>query len=222
MTTTLFRSRTMEAELLTKNQTRAVQVRERLAAINAQHNDLVLENGTLLKEYKDNAYFKEDGFPSFDEAIDTLHERGVLDYGSRNARHFIAIVEMVSNLGITGADIKKLGVSKLREVASLKSPEAQRALLESAKTKTVGEIQREAKDLRDKAAGRDVDPLNPITLMLTDTQKTFLRECIAQARVEYSVNDNVPEAAVLIDMILADWYAGTSVGRTEAMKTGAA
>jgi hypothetical protein len=197
---------------MSAEQARAVEVRERLTAINSQHNDLVLENGILLREYKANGYFKADGFASFDEAIDTLHERGQLDYGARNARHFIAIVDMVDKLAIDTADIKKIGVSKLREIASIKSEAAQRKLLEEAKTKTVGEIQKEAKGIRDKAAGRDVDPLDPVTLLMTGTQKQMYKTCIAQARVEYAVEDNVPDVAVLIDMILADWYSGTGAG----------
>jgi hypothetical protein len=202
------------AELVTHQQGRAVEVRERLAAINSQHNDLVLENGCLLKEYKDNGYYREDGFTSFDEAIDALHERGVLDYGARNARHFVAIVEMVHNLGIEAAEVKKVGVSKLREIASLKSEAAQRKMLEEARDKTVGQIQREAKQLRDKAAGRDTDPLDPITLMMTETQKMFYKNCIGQARLEYSIDEKVPDVAVLVDMILAEWFSGTSAKAT--------
>jgi hypothetical protein len=209
----------MTAELVTEKQGRAAEVRERLSAINSQHNDLVLENGLLLKEYKDNGYYKEDGFSSFDEAIDTLNERGVLDYGARNARHFIAIIEMVQNLGVEAADVRKIGVSKLREIASLKSEAAQRKMLEDAKTKSVGEIQREAKAIRDKAAGRDTDPLDPVTLMMTATQKNMYKTCIQQARAEYAVDEKVPDVAVLVDMILADWYSGTSAGVTTEQKS---
>lgn len=201
----------MTAELVTQIEGRAVVVRQRLAAINAQHNDLVLENGTLLQEYKVNGYFKADGFKSFDEAIDALHERGVLDYGARNARHFIAIAEMVQNLGLDTDEVRKVGVSKLREIASLKSEAAQRKMLEEANNKTVGEVQREAKQLRDQAAGRDTDPLDPVTLMMTQTQKTFFKTAIDQARVEYSVEENVPDVAVLVDMILAEWYSGVQL-----------
>jgi hypothetical protein len=210
----------MESELLTQKQGRAAEVRNRLAAINSQHNDLVLENGLLLKEYKDNVLFKEEGYASFDIAIDTLHEQGVLDYGARNARHFIAIVEMVQNLALDAASVKQIGVSKLREIASLKSEAAQRKMLDEAKDKTVGEIQREAKQLRDKAAGRDIDPLDPVTLMMSETQKAFFKTCIAQARIEYGVNDNVPDVAVLVDMVLADWFSGTSGAVAVNTETG--
>jgi hypothetical protein len=197
-----------DAELVTHKAGRAAEIVSQLVAINVQHNDMVLTNGLLLKEYKDNGMHKEAGFASFDEAIDSLHERGVLDYGARNARHFIAIVEMVQNLGIDAAEVKKVGVSKLREIASLKSEAAQRKMLEEANSKTVGEVQREAKQLRDKAAGRDTDPLDPVTLMMTVTQKSMFKECIAHARRAYSVEENVPDVAILVDMILADWYAG--------------
>ncbi len=206
-------------EVLSKTQNRAVEVRERLAAINRQHNDLVLENGLLLREYKTNAYFKEDGFVTFDEAIDALQQRGELDYGARNARHFIAIVDMVDRLHLTPQEVKDIGVSKLREIAALKSEAAQRNLLEAARTQTVGEIQKEAKRLRDKAAGRDEDPLNPVTLMMTDTQRQFYKVCILRGRKEAGVEDNTPEAAILVDVILAEWFSGLKHEQREASET---
>lgn len=197
-------------EVLPAETGRAQFVKQRLRDINTLHNDLIIENGLLLREYQANAYFKEDGFKSFDEAIEALHERGELDYGARNARHFIAIINMVEALNIGPEEVKAIGVSKLREIASLKDSQSQLALLGAAAQKSVGEIQKEAKRLRDKAAGRETDPLNPITLMMTDTQKQFYKECIERGRLLSGAKDEVPEVAILVDVILADWFSGAA------------
>jgi hypothetical protein len=44
------------------------------------------------------------------------------------------------------------------------------------------------------------------------------KTCIAQARVEYAVEENVPDVAVLVDMIMADWYSGTSAAEPEVVQ----
>jgi hypothetical protein len=190
---------------------RALVVRERLIQISQTAGNLVIEAGLLLREYKSNAYYKEDGFDSFDEAIEALHAAGSVDYGARNARNLIGVVDMFDKLGITDADKQSLGISKLREIATLKNPDEQRKMLEAAKDLTVAEVQKAAKTARDKAAGRDVDPSEPIIVRgATASQAAFFRDCIKAARVEYSLNDDVPEAAVLVDAILAEWHSGLS------------
>jgi hypothetical protein len=190
---------------------RALVVRERLVEISKTAGNLVIEAGLLLREYKSNAYYKEDGFESFDEAIEALHAAGSVDYGARNARNLINVVDMFDKLGITDADKQSLGISKLRDIATLKDPKEQRRQLEAAKDMSVAEVQKSVKAARDKAAGRDVDPGEPIIIRgATATQAAFFRDCIKAARVEYGINDNVPEAAVLVDAILAEWHSGLS------------
>ena len=188
---------------------RAVYIKDRLITLNKTAADLIYESGALLKETKDNAIYKEWGFDSFDEAIETLHDRGELSFGARNARNLIAIYDMLASLGDGADGAKELGISKLREIASLKGAEAQRKLLEAARDMSVADVQKEAKRIRDKAAGRETDPIDPIIIKsATESQKKFYAECLAAARVEYSLNDEVPDAAVLVDHILADWHSG--------------
>ena len=71
---------------IAKADDRANFVKNRLLEINRQASNIVIENGQLLREYKENAYHKEDGFKSFDEAIQAYHDSGLLDYGPRQAR----------------------------------------------------------------------------------------------------------------------------------------
>lgn len=190
---------------------RGLQIKTKLIALGKQAADLILTNGLLLREYQSGGYYKEDGYASFDAAIEAMKDSGQLDYGARQARHFIAIVSMCEALNIQGPEVNKLGISKLREIASVKDPQQQLALLGQAGEKSYSEVQAEAKRIRDKAAGRDTDPLSPLTVMVSETGKTFFRECIAAARQAYSISEEVPEAAVLIDYILAEWHSGVQV-----------
>jgi hypothetical protein len=138
-----------------------------------------------------------------------MKDSGQLDYGARQARHFVAIVDMVEALNITGDEVNKLGISKLREIASVKDSKQQLELLGAASNSSVADIQKAAKRIRDKAAGRDEDPLDPVTLLLTVTQKQFYKECIEHGRKLSGLGeDKVPDVAILIDVILADWTSG--------------
>jgi hypothetical protein len=186
---------------------RAGYVKTRLLSINAQANDIVIENGILLKEYKENGYYREDGYKTFDDAIQAMQDKGQLDYGPRNARNFIAIADMMANLNLLPENVEAIGVSKLREIATLPVVEDKRKLLETATEMSVGEVQREAKRLRDKALGRESDPLVPVILKTTESQHEFFRECISEARRIYSLSENMSDASVLIDAILAEWHS---------------
>lgn len=197
-----------KTEILPAETGRATYIKQRLEAINKSHSDLILENGYLLLEYKTGAYWKEDGYESFDQAIDKMQEDGKVDYGHRNAYHFIRIVLMIDKLGIEPGEIKALGVGKLRQIATLADTQQQMNLLEEAPDMTVGEVQAKVKALKDKAAGRETDPLDPVTLLMTETQKTFYKFCIERGRQLGAVPDEVPDVAVLIDVILADWNSG--------------
>lgn len=185
---------------------RAQFVRDRIVTLHKAASEIVLETGVLLQEYKSQGYFLEQGYDSFDSAIEDWQSKGLVDFGPRNARNFIAIVNMVQARGLKVDDVKEMPVSKLREIASIPIAEEQARLLEAAKTMTTAEVQREAKQLRDKAHGRESDPLHPITLMTTESGREHFRNCIKTARTVYALSDDMPETAVLIDHILADWY----------------
>lgn len=185
---------------------RPAEVRERLHAISRDVSASYIENGLLLQEAQNNAYHRAWGFTDFDEAIDALHEQGVLDYSSRNARNFIAVVSMIQRQQLDPAAVSKIAISKLREIATLKDAASQRALLDSCHGMSVADVQKEAKRLRAKAAGHDIDPLNPITLMMTDTMKGFFRECMVKAREEYALESTLPDVNVLVDSVLPEWF----------------
>ena len=191
---------------ITKVDERANFVKNRLLEINRQASNIVIENGQLLREYKENAYHKEDGFKSFDEAIQAYHDSGLLDYGPRQARYFIAVIDMVEKHALEPAQVNTLGISKLREIATLPGEVDQTKLLDAAKDMSVGEVQKEAKRLRDKAFGRESDPFDPFMLKTTESQKEMLHECLKEARRIYAIEDSVSDTVVLIDHILAEWH----------------
>lgn len=197
---------------------RAAFVRQRLVIISKHVAHAYLENGLLLKEYKDNGYFREDGFKSFNEAIDAMHNVGTLEYGARNARHFIAVVEMKDKLGITLDRLREMPISKLREIATIENESDQRALLEASSEMTTQEVQDTARKLRHKELGRDEDPLKPLTLMFTETQYAFFREVIERARGAFGLAEELSDATILVDTILADYFSGMpSVNNSNAV-----
>lgn len=195
---------------LVKADDRATFVKARLIEINRSASDLILENAALLAEYKSMAYYKEDGYESFDHAITCLQNQGLVDYGPRQARNFIAIAALIEKRGLPASSISDLGMSKLREIASLPASvaEDQGRLLDAAKELSVADVQKQARQLRDKAYGRESDPLEVIVLKTTATQKQMFDDCIRDARKCYSLPDEQSEAAVLVDAILADWRSG--------------
>ena len=185
---------------------RASYVRDRLVAINKSASDIVIENAYLLKEVKDNGLWRTWGYQSFDAAIDDMQAKGMVDYGPRQARNFVAIANMVSERGYTLEQVKEIPISKLREIATIPIADEQKALLDEAPKLTTAEVQKKAKAIRDKAHGREGDPLHPITILVTETGRQMYKDCIQTAREVYSLSDDMPETAVLIDHILADWF----------------
>jgi hypothetical protein len=192
---------------------RAAILKTKILELGRRAADLILTNGMLLREYMSGGYYKEDNFKSFNDAIESWKTQGLIDYGARQARHFIDITNMVESLNIGAEEVNRLGISKLREIASLKDPQQQLAMLGGADQKSFADIQAEAKQLRDKASGREGDPLDPITLLMSVTQKQFYKDCIERGRkLSGLTEDKVPDVAILVDVILADWISGAADG----------
>jgi hypothetical protein len=196
-------------EILQPISQRATFIRERLSQISKTVGEAVLENSLLLRELKNNAYYREYGFKVFDDFIADLQDRGEIDYGPRQARNFLSIAEMLESKLLTEGELDQLGISKVREIASLPGgPEAKRALLDMAHDMSVSQVQAAAKEQRDKVLGRDTDRLHPVTLMFSETQRTFYKECIGIARQLSGTSDEASEAGVLVDVLMADWRSG--------------
>lgn len=168
-----------------------------------------IETGQLLKEFMDNALYKEQGYKSFNEAIDGMQAKGELDFGARNARNMINVATMVSSAQLSAKDLQAIPVSSLREIATL-PPKEQQKLLPNAKDMSVAEIQEKCKAIRHKVKGHDVDPYDPIIFKdATATAKTALNEAIARARQLHRLPETMPDFAVLVDVIVAEWSASS-------------
>lgn len=204
---------------------RAAHVRERISKINQAVSEYYIETGVLLKEAKENGYWKEWGaYETFDQAIQGLNDAGEIDFGWRNARNFIAVADMLDQAGMDKDELKKLPISKLREIAAVPDVKAQKKLLEAAPEQTTAEVQAAAKKARKKAYGEDEDdekdPLHPRTFMTTDSQRTMIDDCIKHARQIYGIGDTVPDVAVLVDYILADWKSSAPTIEAEEIEGG--
>jgi hypothetical protein len=189
---------------------RATFVSKRLSELSSELHQGFIEIGQLLVEYQENALYKEEGYPSFNEAIDAKQSKGELDFGSRNARNAIAVAKMITANNLTPAQVKDIPPSILREIATL-HPEQQKKMLPEAKNMTTAEVQQQAKEIRHKNKGLDVDPYDPIILRdATATAKVAFNTHIATARRVYQIPENVPDYVVLVDHILPEWEQGVS------------
>ena len=197
---------------------RAKFVSSRLQELSKSMAEQYIETGLLLKEYKENGYFKEDGYESFNEAIDAMQNQGKLEFGSRAARNLIDVVNMAAAQGMKPEQLEGIPISSLREIASLPAAE-QKKMLPEAKNMSVAEVQEQAKKIRHKARGHDVDPYDPIIMKdATASMKTAFNAHIAEARRIYGIPDEVSDTVVLIDHILAEWAAGAPQSEAEAIE----
>jgi hypothetical protein len=54
--------------------------------------------------------------------------------------------------------------------------------------------------------------------MMTATMRVFFKDCIKKAKQIYAVNPDTPDVAVLVDMILPEWFNSTPQIEAEAVE----
>src|SRR5688500_15498532 len=133
----------MSAEILPALTDRAQYVRDRISAINRTVTESVYENAMLLQELKENAFYREYGYGSFDEGIRAMQDRGEIDYGPKQARNFLRIAATAALLGMSDGDIAALGMSKMRAIAGAPGDvNLKREMVEQAREMTVAEVEK--------------------------------------------------------------------------------
>jgi hypothetical protein len=108
-------------------------------------NDLVdrsLELGRLLIEARDGSYHEKWGFARFG---DWVEEASGLDMGERQAYYLMQIVERSAAIGITDGQLRRVKLSKLKEIFALKEaePELIKELVSKAETATLEQIKQD-------------------------------------------------------------------------------
>lgn len=118
---------------------RAEQVRQRIAEIKSDLVDRSLELGHLLVEARENCFHHVWGFATFG---DWVEQESGLDMGARQAAYLMQIVTKSQELGIGDEELRKVKLSKLKEIFSLKAaePEIIKELLVRAETETLEQI----------------------------------------------------------------------------------
>jgi hypothetical protein len=118
---------------------RAEVVRERIYEIKDDLVSKSLELGHLLKEARDNQYHVEWGCSQFGQWVENASG---LDMSERSAYYLIRIVERSEELGIGDDQLRRVKLSKLKEIFALKAaePELIKELVTKAETATLEEI----------------------------------------------------------------------------------
>jgi hypothetical protein len=130
-----------------KKMARAQEVLEQVDQLKSQMVNNRWELADLLEEIHDHDYHRERGFNDFDDYID----QGNFDVGSREARYLIKINRNSKKLEIPRDDLKKVAISKLKEVFTL-DPETQsdhiKRLVSAAQEQTLDAVRDEVRSVR--------------------------------------------------------------------------
>lgn len=156
----------------------------------------------FLHETKDQEYFRDWGFKSFDDYCDAE-----LDFSSRKARHLVTIFEKFHiECGLPKEEIQKCTWTKLSILKRVATPGNARALIDKAKTQTVREIQ---DDVRKRVANeKGTDVFKSMTFSLTSDQYEMVSTALEAAkRISGS-----EKTGNLLDLIATDFLA-SNVGQ---------
>lgn len=183
------------AELITHNDTlvlapstRAFEVLDKIQAIRNNVEDCFLDLCYLLDEALENEYHLTYGYSNF---ADWVEEGSGLDMSARQARYLINIARKSRELGVDREQMKRIGVSKLKEIFTLNPSddgETIRGLLAAAEEDSVDTVRTKAR----KARTGDTTTAAYITLKLEEGVKDVFDEAVELARKNYgsTVNDH--------------------------------
>lgn len=119
--------------------TRAEEVRQRIFTIREDVMSKALELGRLLLEARDKSFNVIWGYDNFGLWVE---EDSGLDMSQRAAYYLINVVQRADELGITDEQLKRVKLSKLKEIFSLKDtdPEVIKELLARAEGSSLNDI----------------------------------------------------------------------------------
>ncbi len=118
---------------------RSEEVLNRIHEIKSDLMDRSLELGRLLKEARDESHYLDWGYSKFGEWVNNSG----LDLSERSAWYLISVVEFQERHQITDEQLKVIGISKAKEIASLPAGTDEstvRGLLEQAETAPISTV----------------------------------------------------------------------------------
>lgn len=157
---------------------RSASVRKRIDLLKESMASNRWELAELLSELLENNYHYDAGFQNFDDFIDQSN----MDIGAREARYHIRIHRQALELGISRDQLKRVAISKLKEifVPDIQPTDIVR-LVKQAETATLDQIRDEVKRLKG-AAG--VPTFSHRNLLLVEEDALQLDEAVEVMKLE--------------------------------------
>lgn len=157
---------------------RSASVRKRIDLLKESMASNTWEIAELWAEALDNSYHHDAGFSNFDDYIDQSN----FEIGSREVRYRIRIHKQSLELGITREQLKRVAVSKLKEIFSpdIKPADIVR-LVKEAETATLDQIRDEVKRLKGVAG---VPTFSHRNLLLVEEDALQLDEAVEVMKLE--------------------------------------
>lgn len=182
--------------IVVDEQHRALEVKQELSKLNSNLQDNFLDMCELLREARDKNYhlYYQDSGGEYFNRFDTWVEDGSgLDISARQAYYYIRISEVTEQLGLDKAQLKKIGISKLREIMALdtnKHLDEVKGLIASAADTPLTTVKEKVKAVKKGEASEGVQAAAYVTIKLPTEVKEIFDEAVELARKLYgSVKD---------------------------------
>ena len=169
------------------------QIKEVMGAVEKDHMELA----ELLAEAYNRKYWEEWGFEDF-----KVYCNDELDVHWRKAYYFVDIWNKVAEYNLNLAEVKKIGWTKMKEVAAVMTKRNYKGLMAKALKQTSREFAETVKIIRAKQKGTDVRPVTTtIVLKCNEDEAKGIMEALSEAKkLTESANDTVA-----FEMICSDW-----------------
>jgi len=194
-----------------KSENRAVAVLNEIEVIKKNVVENVFRLGELLSEIRNSAIYQYWGFDNFGKWV----EKSGLDMSERQAFYLIRIIENAKTLGIDSNNLKKVKLSKLKEIFTLdpaKDAKEIEFLIEKGKTESLDAIREQVQAIQN---GPGEDTYTYLNLKISKKAKQeIIDPAIEIARREYGSTVNLETGDPVdislgraIELICADYKA---------------
>jgi hypothetical protein len=195
--TTKSKAKSVEATKKTTITKRSQEVRKKIRdtieAVEADHMALA----ALLAEAYNKRYWEEWGFEDF-----KVYCADELDVQWRKAYYFVDIWNKVEEYNLDVKEVKAIGWTKMKEIATVMTKRNYKGLMTKAKKMSAKDFIDEIKIMRAKQKGKDPRPVTTtIQLKANEDEAKTILEAISEAKkLTESGNDTVA-----LEMICSDW-----------------
>lgn len=188
---------------------RAVEVKMQLEKLQNQTENDFFDICDLLQEAKEKSYHISFGFVNFNEWVESMPS---LDMSASKAQYCINISTKALRLNVDRPTLKKVKVTKLREIFSLDPDihlKAMSDLIEAAPAMSIEEVKNKVKSIKQ---GTGFEEMAYMTVKFPISAKTIIDSAFDKVRM--SVGGEVTNGKAL-ELVCADYLGGEDPQPTE-------